>query len=70
MILYFHSVAHEEFNVRSSKDNRVKVDRVIIAYKDEQGNEYRKSFEAKGREPEYPKGITYHEQCNRIKYQY
>ena len=35
----------EQFNVRSNKDKRKKVNRVVVAYKDNNGDEYRKSYE-------------------------
>jgi len=36
---------NEIYNKRSSKDNRKKIDWYLVSYEDEQGYEYRKSFE-------------------------
>jgi len=44
-MLTFFELANEQRNVRSFKDHRKKVDRYIVGYKDENGYEYRKSFE-------------------------
>ena len=47
-----------ERNVRSFKDYRKKVDRYIVEYRDENGDEYRKSFEVKrGEKPIIPDTI-------------
>jgi len=41
----FDSIVREEFNKRSFKDNRKKVNRLVICYKDSSGNEFRKNYE-------------------------
>lgn len=56
--------------VRSWRDNRNIVNRVLVEYEDVETSEpYRKSFEAKGKKPTYPEVGT-HEQLNALKYQW
>ena len=43
--LHFKAIENESFNVRSFKDKRKKVNRIITSYLDNNGIEYRKSFE-------------------------
>ena len=44
-MLYLKAIENETFNVRSFKDRRKKVNRIIVSYLDDTGAEYRKSFE-------------------------
>jgi len=67
-VLEFNYIVAEIEDTRSVKDRRFKVCRVVVSYSDEAGNEYRKSFEAKGK-PEIPQRGT-HEELNRLKIQY
>lgn len=45
MILKINGFVKELFNVRDIKDRRKKIDKYIISYLDEDGIEYRKSFD-------------------------
>lgn len=53
-MLTFISHVKESFGVASSFDKRRKVNKLLVAYKDEEGHEYRKSFE-------FPKHMCYDE---------
>jgi len=68
MILTFESTVTAEINVKSWKDNRIKVNRTIASYRGEDGYEYRKSFESKC-VPKVPSQGT-HQELNNLKYQY
>lgn len=45
IVASFNEIADEEYNVRSQKDGRKIVNRLIIGYKATNGDEYRKRFE-------------------------
>ena len=45
MILKFKMITNEQFNVRSTKDNRKKVNRISVAYYLPDMHEIRKGFE-------------------------
>ena len=70
MKLYYVEIAKQEYSVRSLRDGRRIVDREVITYMDDAGNEYRKSFEFKrGENPIIPPYGT-HEEINALKYQW
>lgn len=68
MNLFLDKIVSEKHDERSNKDRRFKIIRIIASYQDEQGIEYRKSFEAKG-VPHVPSMGT-HESLNALKIQY
>ena len=44
-MLTLNSFEKEEYNVRSFKDRRTKVDRYVVSYLNEKGDEFRRAFE-------------------------
>ena len=42
--IYDH-IVREDFNTRSYRDNRKRVNRIVISYKNDKGEEFRKSYE-------------------------
>ena len=46
--MHFAKIVRKEVHVRSAFDRRVFVTRYVCEYRGEDGEEYRKSFEAKG----------------------
>ena len=69
-MLTFDHYVMEYFGVRSNKDRRKFVDRWVLSYYDEYGNEYRKSFETvKGVKPNVPINGT-HFTLAQIQYQF
>ncbi len=70
MQLTARSIVKEEKHVRSFHDQRRRVNRIIVSYRGEDGEEYRKSFEsAPDRLPFVPASGT-HEQLEAAKYQW
>lgn len=45
-VLVLHKIIKREHKVVPSKDRRRRLNRVVAAYFDSEGNEYRKSFES------------------------
>lgn len=68
MKLYLNHIVSVRDDIRSFHDMRFKVTRTIVSYRAENGEEYRKSFEAKG-DAIIPKEGT-HDELNKLKVQY
>lgn len=62
--LKLKNIVRTEKNVRSMKDRRAMVTRTVAEFTDSEGNVYRKSFEAKGKDPVIPESGT-HEELNK-----
>lgn len=70
-MLVLNAIIKEDFNVRSSGDQRRKVTRATAEYRDEAGDVYRKSFEsAHDTRPEVPRRAKDHAELNGKKYQF
>lgn len=69
MLTYVKTVSRKE-NVRSLNDGRFKVDRIIVSYKDDEGEEYRKSFEVTPGNVAFIPMQGTHKQINEHKIQY
>ena len=67
-ILTLKGIVKEEFDVKSNKDKRVRVNRTLAEYEDANGDIYRKAFESKGK-PNVPKSGT-NKELNSQKTQY
>lgn len=63
-ILTLRAIVKREYKATPSKDRRRKMNRVIASYFDDQGNEYRKSFESYS-DPIVPERGT-HVELNRL----
>lgn len=70
-MLVLNGIVKEEWDVRSSGDQRRKVTRFTASYRDEGNNEYRKAFEsAPDRLPDVPRRARDHAELNAKKYQF
>jgi hypothetical protein len=54
-----HEYVNEKFNTRSNVDRRRRVNRLIVSYKDNAGDEYRKAYE-------FPVNMKYDEMTAQI----
>lgn len=63
------SLIKTEHNVRSYTDNRHRVNRQLWSFYDQEGNEYRKSFEYKNNAPNIPL-MGSHSELNALQIQY
>lgn len=63
-MLTFLCITKQETGVRSYFDNRVKVFKITAEYKGEDGENYRKSFEAKNGWPVVPSSGNHNELNN------
>lgn len=68
MYLRFNYIVNVNENTRSCGDRRFKITSVIVSYIGDDGQEYRKRFEAKGM-PIIPKMAT-HTELNALKKQF
>jgi hypothetical protein len=69
-MLVLNGIVREEYDVRSSADQRRKVTRFTASYRDEGNNEYRKSFEsAPYPSPDVPRRAKDMAELNAKKYQ-
>ena len=69
-MLYLDKIVKTEYDVRSSKDRRRTCTRSTASYRDEDNNEYRKSFEsAPDRLPDVPRQAKDMAELNARKYQ-
>lgn len=69
-MLVFHAIITEEFDVRSARDRRTRVTRVLAEYRDEAGDVYRKSFEsAPNMRPSIPRRARDHAELNAQRFQ-
>jgi hypothetical protein len=68
MRLYLTGIVRVEYNVRSNIDQRYRVDRYIVNYRDTEGNDYRKSFESR-KTPNIPETGT-HKTLNALQRQW
>lgn len=69
-MLVLNGIVKEEYDVRSSGDQRRKATRFIASYRDEANNEYRKAFESAAHTiPDVPRRAKDHAELNAKKYQ-
>jgi hypothetical protein len=70
MTLRFISIVKVLESTRSSKDQRKRVDATICSYSDNDGVEYRKTFESvRGVQPIIP-NVGTHDELSAVKYQW
>lgn len=70
-MLILNGIVKTEYDVRSSGDRRRTVTRYVASYRDEGGNEYRKSFESAADScPDVPRRARDHAELNDKKFQF